>query len=298
MTNKQIQDKIDKVFHENFGYTSLNERLNDIQGEFLELIKWTDIRNLKEEAGDLLCSLIQLHSENDWDFEETILKSLNKIESRKLQYKTLGRKTKVAIYGGAFDPITIGHIQAAKFVLNTSKQFDEVWIMPAFKHMYGKEMTDFLHRLEMCKLAAKEDKRIKIFDYEIKNELAGETFYFVKKLKEEKELNEKYNFSIIIGLDNALTFDKWVNYELLERLIRFVVIPRKGYDIVDHNAWFFKDPHIFLNQENTIMEVSSTQVRQILHDKMLTENTERELLTTICPDVYKYITENNLYERK
>jgi len=79
--------------------------------------------NLKEEAGDLLASVIQLHTENGWSIEE---KTLEKIQRRKQQYRTLGRKTKVAIYGGAFDPITKGHIQVAQFILNTSKEFDEV----------------------------------------------------------------------------------------------------------------------------------------------------------------------------
>ncbi len=38
------------------------------------------------------------------------------------------------------------------------------------------------------------DGQIKVFDYEIKNKLKGETYYFFKKLHEEKELMEKYQF--------------------------------------------------------------------------------------------------------
>jgi len=264
LSMNNIQSDINKTFKENFGYTPLNERLKDIQREFFELMKWTDVKNLKEEAGDLLCSLIQLHTENDWDVEENIQSTLSKIESRYLQYKTLGRKTKVAIYGGAFDPITNAHIQVAQFILNTSGEFDEVWLMPAYKHMNGKEMATPEHRLKMCELASCVDKRIKVFDYEIKNQLAGETYYFVKRLKEEEELSKHYHFSLVIGLDNALTFDKWVNYESLERLIRFVVVPRKGYGFNDPNSWFLKEPHIYLSSgENNIEEISSTEVRNL-----------------------------------
>jgi len=300
MNSKDLQSRISETFKKNFGYTPLNERLKDIQREFFELMKWTDVRNLKEEAGDLLCSLIELHSENDWDIEENIGNTLKKIESRHLQYRTLGRKTKVAIYGGAFDPITNGHIQAAQFILNTSGEFDEVWLMPAYRHLYGKEMASAEHRLEMCRLAASVDKRIKVFDYEIRNQLGGETYYFVKKLKEEESYNKEYHFSLVIGLDNAVTFDKWVNYELLERLIIFVIIPRKGYEFNDPNIWFLKEPHIYLSSvENSIMGVSSTEVREFFrknHQQLsYNEIFQNQLKKKISPDVFDYILKNNLY---
>jgi len=168
MLMKKIQNKIKEVFTKNFGYTPLNERLKDIQNEFFELMKWQDVQNLKEEAGDLMASLIQLHNESGWDVEENLNNTIEKIESRHLQYKSLGRKTKVAILGGAFNPITIGHIQLAQFVLNTSGEFDEVWIMPANNHMAGKEMESPEHRYKMCEHAAQVDGRIKVFNYEIK----------------------------------------------------------------------------------------------------------------------------------
>lgn len=34
---KKVQQDIDKVFKDNFGYTPLGERLKDIQSEFFEL---------------------------------------------------------------------------------------------------------------------------------------------------------------------------------------------------------------------------------------------------------------------
>jgi len=286
---KEIQKDVKRVFENNFGYTPLNERLKDVQREFFDLMKWNDIQNLKEEAGDLLCSLIQLHNESGWDIEENIQTTLDKIRSRSLQYKSLGRKTKVAIFGGAFDPITIGHIQTAQFVLNTSGEFDEVWLMPAYQHMYGKHMVAAEHRLEMCRLAGESDGRIKVFDYEIKNQLAGETFNFFKRLKMDKELNDKFNFSMIIGIDNANTFDKWVNFEELERLVRFVVVPRKGVNRDLKVDWYLKEPHIFLNKETDIMEVSSTTVRELLKTKF------RGMIDSLNPKVLKYINENNLY---
>jgi len=150
------------------------------------------------------------------------------------------------------------------------------------------------HRLRMCELAAQVDGRIKVFDYEIRNELAGETFNFFKRLKTEHELTERYNFSMIIGLDNANTFDKWVNYEELERMVRFVVVPRKGTERDIDVDWYLKEPHIFLNSEAGITEVSSTQVRSILERDGIAKYTSLEGL--LDPEVTRYIYNNKLYK--
>lgn len=289
MDSKELQKKIDEKFKEHFAYTPLKERLNDIQSEFFELMKWQDVNNLKEETGDLLASLMELCTESGWNAEDLILNTLNKIENRADQYKTLGRKTKVAILGGAFNPVHRGHIQLAQFVLNASCEFDEVWLMPCFSHMYGKEMVSAEDRLEMCRIAAKVDNRIKVFDYEIRNQLKGETYYFFKKLKEEKELTEKYQFAMIIGLDNANSFDKWVNFQELENMAKFIVVPRPGITRDINVNWYLQKPHIYLNRENSIMNVSSTLVRIAMMNK------STDVLNYLDKDVYNYIIEKNLY---
>lgn len=286
---KEIQIKVNKVFKENFGYTPLTERLNDIHNEFLELIRYQDLENLKEEAGDLLSSLLQMCTEQKWDAEELINKTLTKIERRSEQYKSLGRKTKVAILGGAFNPIHLGHIQLAQFVLNSTGLFDEVWLMPANEHMGNKALESADHRLEMCRLAAEKDGRIKIFDYEIKNKLRGETYFLLKRMKEEVDMMDKYQFSFIIGQDNANSFDKWVNHTELERMAQFIVIPRKGVER-DYNVnWYLQKPHIFLNIETDIIEVSSTHIRELLHGDIWGA---RHFLGD---KVLNYIIENKLY---
>lgn len=287
--------KINDVFLKSFGRTPLKQRLEDILTEAIELSRFTDLENLKEECGDLLCSLIQLTNECNWDIGELIKNTLDKIESRKVQYRSLGRKINVALLGGAFDPVHIGHFEIAQLVLDTSKTFDEVWFVPCYEHMYGKEMTHFKYRLEMCRIAVKNDKRIKVFDYEIKKQLKGETYHFVKQLLEEEFARDKYDFSIIIGQDNAETFSKWVNYKYLEKMIRFVIIPRQG--IKPKENWYLKPPHIWLNNEK-VTGISSTELRKSL-DLEGCEHMYYEL-NKYFPnnEVLKYIVKNKLYERK
>lgn len=196
----------------------------------------------------------------------------------------------VAILGGAFDPITVGHIQLAQYVLNSTFLFNEVWLMPCWKHLYDKKMVDAKHRLEMCKIAAQDDVRIYVSDYEIRNKLSGKTFELVSKLCEDPAL-EDYTFSMIIGMDNAMSFDKWFNHEKLKEMIGFIVVPRKGYTLgrKHRGLWFMEYPHVYLGHvDSPIDEVSSTAVRDGLASGS-------DISHMLSPDVLSYIESNGLY---
>jgi nicotinate-nucleotide adenylyltransferase len=293
---KNTQDRVSKIFLENFGRTPLKERLEDILGEAIELSRFTDMDNLREETGDLLSSTLQLCNEAGWNAQDLIEENLEKIQRRSLQYKSLGRKTKVAILGGAFDPPTLGHVEVAKYVLNASRVFDEVWLMPCSSHIFGKEMALPEHRLAMCELAVRADGRIKTFDYEIKHGLSSETYKTVKLLQNEDFAKDKFDFSIIIGMDNANEFHRWVNYELLERMIRFVVVPRRGIQRNESVDWYLKPPHIYLGASETpIRDTASSQVRKILSERNNSVNYREIINNSLNPLVLEYIEKNQLY---
>jgi len=289
---EDLQGDVNIVFRNNFGRTPLKQRLDDIMGEALELHRYTDLTNLKEEAGDLLATTIMLCEECGWDYDDLVLNTLDKIKKRSKQYLSLGRKTKVAILGGAFNPPTKAHIEVAKFVLDTSKTFDEVWLMPAYQHMYNKDMVSAEGRLEMCRLAVECDQRIKVCDYEIANKLKGETYQTTKLLLEEDYMKNENDFSWIIGLDNAISFDKWVNYELLERMARFIVVPRRGVKVKATDKWFLKEPHIFLEDEGALPEMSSTDVRVLIKTSGATLPGLKNYLDD---KVHDYILKEELY---
>jgi nicotinate-nucleotide adenylyltransferase len=193
------------------------------------------------------------------------------------------KKSNIALLGGAFNPPHLSHIQLAQFVLDNS-DCDEVWLLPTYKHFFNKDMVSSEHRLEMCKIACKQYDRIKVFDYEIRYKIEGGTYYFFDRLNNDKEF-ENYNFSMIIGLDNAKLFDKWFNYKEVQKMTRFIVVPRKGI-MEDNISWYLEKPHIYLN-EGSIMEVSSTLIRININNP--------EILNYLNLDVYNYIIENKLY---
>ena len=299
-TIKKLQELVNNVFEFSFSRTPLRQRIEDIYKETIELSRYVDLRNLKEETGDLLASTIQLCNENGWDASELVQATLDKIVKRQEQYKSLGRKINTIIIGGAYNPITLGHIKMAQFILNTSKTFDEAWLVPCASHLSGKKLESAKNRLEMCEIAAQVDGRIKVCDYEIVHKLGGETYHFIKRLLEESYSKDKFDFSYAVGLDNANTFANWVNYQDLEKMIRFVIVSRQGIKRDEKVDWYLKAPHIFLRDENGfIPETSSTEVRELLkvpfcEDRWESANERlNELLDT---NVRKYIEENKLYK--
>ena len=294
MDTKELQTAVAKEFGEIFGDTPLKIRLDDILGEAQELHRATDRKSLKSELSDLLASVIQLANEEELDVADLVFNiNFPKIRARREQYRSLGRKTYVAILGGAFDPPTLGHIETAKYVLKVSRLFDEVWLLPTFSHPFNKDTVSTEHRVAMCKIAAEADRRIRVSDFEIQNQLGGQTIQTVKLLLADKAYDGKYNFSWIMGMDNANTcMQEWVQFPVLEKMVRFVIVPRLGYPRDEHVDWYLKPPHVYLGcADEAIPQTCSTDVRNALRGK-----TGPEALTRMLdPAVLKYIQDNGLY---
>ena len=303
-----LQEEVNVTFLAVFDDTPLSERLQDVERQAGRMVRYTTEKRLRETTGNALASIIQLCNERDWDVKTLVQEALERIVERRDQYRSLGRKTRVAILGGAFNPITQGHIQLAQYVLDVSGYFDEVWFQPCYDHLYGKDLVSPEHRLAMCRLAAQHNGMMRVSDYEIRNQLRGETFNTVKRMLEDKD-SDNCEIAWIIGMDNANDFEtKWVNHELLEKMIPFVVVPRAGI-VADPNVnWYRQRPHIFLGRsERQIMDTSSTQVLEAL--KKYWEDAQpvpslppasvpadSGLHKWLCPEVLAYIIENGLYQ--
>ena len=113
----QLSARIADQFHGAFGRTPLAERVQDILAQATTLGRFADLDHLRDETGDLFCSLLQLCTECGWDPTVLAEATLAKIEARRDIYARLGRKLRVALLGGAFDPIHRGHLEVATEVL-------------------------------------------------------------------------------------------------------------------------------------------------------------------------------------
>jgi len=209
----------------------------------------------------------------------------------------LAKKLNVAILGGSFDPITKGHIQLAHYVLKNS-DIQEVWITPCFHHMFGKNMSSSTHRLEMCKIATNQFPNIKVFDFEIENNLCNGTYDFLSNLMKDIRYSKKYKFSYIIGMDNANNFLKWKNAQMLKDMVRFIVVSRQGInpdkDPDQEAHWYKEEPHLLLQAGLDIMDISSTFIRGSIKNDNANINS---LNNYTIRDVSNYIKDHNLYEK-
>jgi nicotinate-nucleotide adenylyltransferase len=218
----------------------------------------------------------------------------------------LGRKLRVGIYGGSFNPVTSAHVAVAKYVMDRTGLLDEVWFMPCYNHMYDKKLEPPVHRVAMCNIAAAFDGRIKTFPYEIDNELSGATYQTLKKLLADTAYDE-VEFYWIIGIDCANDFQGWADFEHLNRMAKFIVVPRKGIKPKASSKWFFRPPHIYLDPDEngypTKTSVSSTYVRQTIESSLKATGNypdfdEANLSSNIPVQVYDYLVLHKLYSER
>lgn len=161
-------------------------------------------------------------------------------------------KKKVALLGGSFDPVHNGHIAVAKAALN-NLGVDEVWLIPALKTpLKDRILSRTTDRLNMLRLACRENPGLKICDIELKR---SGTSYTVDTLESLHKLYPDVEFIWLLGADQAAQFDKWKNPERLLELAKFAVADRD--EELEKNGV----PEGFLKLPMEPVNVSSTMIR-------------------------------------
>lgn len=189
---------------------------------------------------------------------------------------------KVGLFGLTGDPVTLGHKLIGQYV-QSSCLVNEFWYQPCWKHRFGKQPVDPVHRLNMCQLVCNEILRCRTSAFEIDNRLECGTYEILSLMRE----NFNVEFFPVIGMDNANHIQKWSYWEKLITEFPFIVVPRLGVEM--KTDWFLKPPHKFVDVDIDIA-VSSTFVKELLDNNK--HHRVQELLT---PRVYEYIVENKVY---
>lgn len=114
---------------------------------------------------------------------------------------------KIGIYGGSFDPVHAGHVNAA-LTLKEELSLDKVIIIPAYKppHKKGLAMTPSRHRLNMCEIAFGNLEGFEVSDIEIRREDEG---YMVDTVLALREIYPDDELYLLIGGDMLLCFQHW-----------------------------------------------------------------------------------------
>ena len=188
-------------------------------------------------------------------------------------------KKSVMIFGGSYNPIHQGHLNAA---LATSKQLgvDEVWLMPRKYNYDGSLLLDGKHRVNMIELAIKHLDNFKVCNIELldKKKRLIYTYNTAKKLT---RLYKDIDFYFLIGADQLNNLRHWYNAEKLTKLMHFVVYKRPGYQI---NMDIVKQFNVIIVDGPTV-DTSSTLIRSgIFHE--------------IDEEIQNYINEKQLYMKE
>ena len=193
------------------------------------------------------------------------------------------RKKQVGIFSGSFNPIHIGHLILANYMLEFT-YLDEVWFVVT-PHNPLKEVDSLLEdtiRLEMTRLAVKDFNRLIVSDIEFNMPKPSYTIDTLTKLKIE---NPALEFTLVIGSDNWTRFPRWKDNERLAKEFKILIYPRLGEDVRINS----------LHAENVrlvdapVVEVSSTFIRESIREG-------KDIRAFLPNRVYDYILSNKLYK--
>lgn len=162
---------------------------------------------------------------------------------------------RIALFGGSFNPPHIGHLLGALYVRAVA-DIDAVWLMPAFRHPFGKVLAPFDDRVSLCTAMAALVDGVEVTRIEEEVESDGRTIHTVEHLKRR---HPEHAFQLVVGTDILHEAHRWYEFDRLVRLSPLLVLGRSGHQApVDRfaNATFI--------DAVPMPEVSSTEVRRRL----------------------------------
>ena len=168
---------------------------------------------------------------------------------------------RIAIYGGSFNPMHIGHEKIVDYVLN-NLNMDKIIIIPVGIPSHREnnlEQSDT--RLKICKEIFKGNKKIEVSDIEIKSE--GKSYTYDTLLKLMVLYGENNEFFEIIGEDSLKSLKTWKNYEELLKICKFIVFRRKDDKNIQIDKEFLNNKNIII-LENEYYDISSTEIRNMV----------------------------------
>ena len=168
---------------------------------------------------------------------------------------------RIAIYGGSFNPMHIGHEKIVDYVLN-NLNMDKIIIIPVGIPSHREnnlEQSDT--RLKICKEIFKGNKKIEVSDIEIKSEEKSYTYDTLLKLIDL--YGENNEFFEIIGEDSLKSLKTWKNYEELLKICKFIVFRRKDDKNIQIDKEFLNNKNIII-LENEYYDISSTEIRNMV----------------------------------
>ena len=194
---------------------------------------------------------------------------------------------KVGLFGGSFDPPHLAHMALAQHAIDRL-ELDELRVVPSGQAWYKKSSeTHRLHRLAMVKLCFAQWPQVIVDDREILREGPS---YTIDSLRELSTEHTNCRWYLIIGEDQARSFETWREWFEIVQLAQLVVAKRPDLDISvpDMAGWHNQATHTAVELDFPMMDISATSVRAALAQ-------HRPVFQWLSPAVIDYIHRHNLY---
>ena len=175
---------------------------------------------------------------------------------------------KIGILGGTFDPIHLGHLEAAS-AAKRALSLDRLLLLPSRTppHRSSEPRASVFHRFAMAALAAAE-RDMSVSDLEVRREGPSYTSLTLEALHREGFAPTELFF--ITGSDAYAELSTWHDYPRILQFANFVVVSRPGAphvsDVISDSHSPIPDIHPtkpeVLSVEANTPDVSSTDIRR------------------------------------
>ena len=134
---------------------------------------------------------------------------------------------RIAILGGSFNPVHIGHLAIADEVCSVLG-YDRILFIPTYKppHKEARVEVSAADRLEMVRLACKDDERFVVESCEIDREGVSYTWDTVGFLEEKYSGVLEGRIGLIMGDDLLPGFHLWYHAQELSRRCTLILARR------------------------------------------------------------------------
>ncbi|HKI89353.1 MAG TPA: nicotinate (nicotinamide) nucleotide adenylyltransferase [Draconibacterium sp.] len=190
---------------------------------------------------------------------------------------------KIGLYFGTFNPIHIGHMAIASFIVDYA-DIDELWfvVSPQNPHKKKQNLLNDYHRLEMVHRAVDNDNRFRVSNIEFS---LPKPSYTIDTLSYLKDQFPKHHFKIIMGSDNLEKLHKWKNYEQIVENFGIIIYPRPGFEPSKYEL-----PSTAEIANAPQMDISSTFIRKAIHDG-------KDVRHFLPQKTWEYLDEMNFYRK-
>jgi nicotinate-nucleotide adenylyltransferase len=158
----------------------------------------------------------------------------------------------IAILGGSFNPVHLGHLYLAESALNLG--YDRLILVPAFTSPFkpGARDTAPQDRLDMLAASAPADPRFAVDDCEIRREGVSYTIDTITDIINRYHPEGKPG--LILGDDLVEGFTGWRNCEEIAALTEIIIARRLSSKPVSF-------PYPCKQLDNAILDISSRNIR-------------------------------------